>query len=380
MSTSNVYDAIVLGAGAMGSAAAYHLAKAGQRVLLLEQFELNHQKGSSYGFSRIIRYAYDHTDYIELAKTVYPMWQAIEEESGETLYTRTGGLDFGRADQASLHQIMAALTETNIPFETLTPAEAQKRFPQFCFDEDMTVLYQADTGILSASKCVTTHLNLAERYGAVLRSNTPVTKITARSNGITIQTSDGDYAAAHLIITAGSWAKSVLAQLGLDLPLKPMRCQEIYFDTTNPEIYKTDHFPAFIAHMKYAYDRMPYGIADHQNSGLKVAFHGGQLVDHPLQINYTPDQEEVERAHQFTQRYLPGATSLRSTRVCLYTMTPDEHFIIDKHPEYQHIVFGGGCSGHSFKFGTLIGKILTDLALEGKTNHKIDLFNVARFL
>jgi monomeric sarcosine oxidase len=375
-----VYDAIVLGAGAMGSAAAYHLAKAGQRVLLLEQFEIDHQKGSSYGFSRITRYAYDHPVYVHLMKSVFPMWTSLEAELGETLFTRTGGLDFGRPKQSNLQNVMNALEAEAIPYELWTPLEAQKHFPQFRFDHDLLILYQADAGILSASKCVRTHIRLAEQQGAEIRTNTPIIQINPQLDSIEVKTSSETYTAAKLIITAGSWAKSILAGLGLHLPLTPLRCQEVYFETENPTDYEPSRFPTFIGHMLDVYDRDPYGIASHQGSGLKVGFHGGQPVEHPAQINYTPDEKETKRALTIAQQYLPGVKAVRSSRVCLYTMTPDEHFLIDKHPEYSHIVFGGGCSGHSFKFSPLIGSILTDLALNGMTEHDISLFNVQRLL
>ncbi len=373
------YDAIVLGAGAMGSAAAYHLAKAGQKVLLLEQFEFNHQKGSSYGLSRIIRYAYDYPQYVELAKAVFPMWTAFEQEAGEKLYTRTGGIDFGKPNQTSLQNVISTLTQTGIPHEVLSSDEGRKRFPQFQFDDDMIILYQADTGILSASKSVLAHLRLAEKHGAILKANTPIVSVTAHPDSVEVKTADETFSAAKLVITAGSWAKSFLATLGLNLPLTPSRCQEIYFDTQNSERYEGDRFPAFIGHMKFEDTRMPYGIASHQNSGLKVAWHGGQLVNHPSEIDYNPSQNEVDMTLRFTQKYLPDVTGMRATRICLYTMTPDEHWVLDKHPDYQHIVFAGGCSGHAFKFSTLIGKILTDLTLTGETPYDISLFKAARF-
>lgn len=374
----NTYDAIVLGAGALGSAAAYHLAKAGQRVLLLEQFEIDHQKGSSYGFSRIIRYAYDHPVYVELMKSAYPAWAALEEEAGETLYTRTGGLDFGAHDEASLQAVIQCLSQAGIPHEILHAEEIHKRFPQFHLDEDFIALYQADTGILSASRCVKAHVRLAEKHGATILPNTPILEVVAHAKGVSVKTADTTYQAARLIITAGSWMKSVLAGLELNVPLEPERCQEIYFNTHNPENYDSDRFPAFIAHLKDQYGQMPYGIASHQDSGLKVAFHGGKRVNHP--VDYTPDSAEVERAQRFTKRHLPDVISLRSTRICLYTMTPDEHFLLDKHPGYSHVVFAGGCSGHAFKFSNLIGSILSDLALNGTTKHDISLFTVSRFL
>ncbi|MEO8610613.1 MAG: N-methyl-L-tryptophan oxidase [Chloroflexota bacterium] len=377
---ANTYEAIVLGAGAMGSAAAYHLAKAGQRVLLLEQFEIDHQKGSSYGFSRITRYAYEHPSYVHLMKSVFPAWSALEAEAGETLYTKTGGLDFGRPSQLSLKNIMNALDAESIPYELWTAAEGRKHFPQFQFEPDMLIIYQADSGILSASKCVRTHIRLAEHNGADIRANTPIMSITPSADGVEVKTDTDTFSAAKLVITAGSWAKSVLATLGLNLPLIPLQCQEIYFDTDHPADYEPSRFPTFIGHMLDVYDRSPYGIANHQDSGLKVGFHGGKPVEHPSEINYTPDPDEAKRAMGFTERFLPGVKSARTSRVCLYTVTPDEDFVIDKHPEFPHIVFAGGCSGHGFKFSTLIGSILTDLALNGATKHDISRFNVERLL
>jgi glycine/D-amino acid oxidase-like deaminating enzyme len=147
----------------MGSAAAYYLAKAGQRVLLLEQFEFNHQRGSSYGLSRIIRYAYDYPQYVELAKAVYPMWTDLEEEAGEKLYIRTGGIDFGSPDEPSLNKVITTLAETNIPFEIMSAEETSKEFPQFRLSDEMNVVYQADAGILPATKCVLAHLRLVEK-------------------------------------------------------------------------------------------------------------------------------------------------------------------------------------------------------------------------
>ncbi|MBA3875174.1 MAG: N-methyl-L-tryptophan oxidase, partial [Anaerolineae bacterium] len=314
------FDAIVLGAGAMGSAAAYYLAKAGQRVLLLEQFEFNHQKGSSYGLSRIIRYAYDFPQYVELAKAVYPMWAELEAEAGETLYTRTGGIDFGAANDEGMSKIASSLTEGNIPFEMMSAQEARKSFPQFNLSDDMQVLYQGDAGILPASKCVLAHLRLAEKHGAVLKPNTQIVSVTAHKDSVEVKTADETYTATKMVITAGSWAKDFLATLGLNLPLMPCRCQEMYFETNNPANYEIGRFPAFIAHLPSTeYKFMPYGMASNQGSGLKVAWHGGQLFNHPSEIDYTPVQSEIDLALKFGSKYLPDMTGLRAARVCLYT-------------------------------------------------------------
>ncbi len=365
----------------MGSAAAYYLTRAGQRVLLLEQYEIDHTKGSSYGPSRIIRYTYDHPTYIKLSQAAYPAWRAVEEDAGEKLYIRTGGLNFGPQNDTMLQNTLNSVRLMSIPHEVLTAKEAQRRFPQFRFDDDMTVLYQSDSGMLPASKSVLAHVRMAKQRGATVLDNTPATRVNVQHDGVEIQTPADVFHTARLIIAAGPWAKSVLAGLGLDLPLTPMRCQVAYFRPANPVDYEPERFPTFIAHLEHLYGRIPYGMASYLNSGVKVAFHKGQPVKHPSEVNYTPDDDEVEQIRRFTRQYLPGADApLESTMICLYTMTPDEHFIIDRHPEYPHVVFGAGFSGHGFKFSTLIGSILTDLALNGKTEHDIGLFTVSRFV
>jgi len=370
------YDAIIIGAGAMGSATAYHMGKAGQRVLLLEQFDLKHEHGSSQDHTRIIRYSYNQPAYIDLARASYPLWFDLEHESGETLYTRTGGIDFGLPSDARMQGIARSLADKQIAHELLTPTEAQSRFTQFRFSSEMQVIYQPDYGILAAAKGVAAHLRLAQdRYGVEVRANTPVTHITPSRDHVTVTTPAGTFEAGRLIITAGAWAGDVLAELGLSLPLKPMAVQLAYFETG--KAYQADQMPIFIAWID---EFAPYGIPDWNGSGLKVALHGGPQVDHVSQIDYTPTQAAVERIRAFCDVHLPGAADhLKSTRICLYTMTPDEDFIIDRHPQYDNILYASPCSGHGYKFSALIGQIMTDLALKGATPHDISLFQAKRF-
>lgn len=380
---NSTYDVIIVGAGIMGSAAAYALAKHGQSVLLLEQFPLEHHFGSSHDVSRIIRYAYDHPAYVELAKANYPAWLDFEEAAGEQMYFKTGGLDFGHPSQPYLQDLVAALSTQGIPFEQLNPSEAEARFPQFRFDEDMTVIYQADAGVLAATRAVLAHVRLAQAHGAQVLADTPVTRITPTLDGVTVEAGGSRYSAARVIIASGSWAAPMLEELGLSLSLRPMRCQPSYFTPmTTPTAFDIDRFPTFIAHVTGYYgDFHPYGMASLDGSGVKVGFHGGETVDHVSQINYTPDADLVDRVRAFISRHIPDANGpLNSTRICLYTMTPDEHFIIDHHPVHPQIILCSACSGHGFKFGTLIGMILRDLAIEGTTPHNIALFRVSRFL
>ncbi len=375
------YDVIVLGAGIMGAATTYHLSKAGQRVLLLEQFELEHQKGSSHDASRIIRYSYDYPTYVEMAKANYPLWMALQEEAGETLYYRTGGVDFGTPDQPYIQDLIVALNTAGINYETLSPKEAEKRFPQFRFKDDMTVIYQADSGMLAATRSTLAHIRLAQQMGAAVLAETPATKIVPTHDGVEVHTEHEIYSAARLIVTAGGWIGELLEDTGLHLPITPTRVQLAYFQPDNPADYDAAHCPVFIAHVPGIYsEHLPYGLSSLNGSGLKIGLHGGEGVNHPSEINYTPDAEVVDRLRAFMRDHMPGANGkLLLQRVCVYTMTPDEHFIIDKHPEHPQIIICSACSGHGFKFGALIGTILKDLALEGTTSHDISLFNVTRF-
>jgi sarcosine oxidase len=378
MSADTTYDVIVLGLGVMGSAAAYHLARAGQRVLALEQFELDHTLGSSSDVSRIFRYAYAHPAYVPLARAAYPLWAALQAETGVELMRYTGALDFGPADAPTLQATRATLHDAGIPYDWLTPAEAARRFPQFRLDDDMMALYHADAGYLAASRCVVTQTQQAQRYGARIQTRTPVQTIRAAGDSVTVQTASGaTYQAARLIVTAGSWAARLLAQVDLPLPLRPTRQQVLYFETQDIRQFEPERCPVYIVHQEPWY----YGLPSIDGSGLKAAIHNthGEGAD-PDTMKRTVDPDMIETVRAFLRRHVPLADGpLRSSRTCIYTMTPDEHFVIDRHPAYPQIVIGAGFSGHGFKFGILVGQILADLALRGQTAHDISLFGVGRF-
>ena len=377
----NSFDVIVIGAGAMGSAAAYHLSQRGQRVLLLEQFKIDHRKGSSYGYSRIIRYSYDFPEYIELMKDTFPLWFALENELGEKLYHRTGGIDFGPADDETLQATIKSVETGGISHELLSPEEAQRRFPQFQFAEGFKVLYQPDSGFVTPSRALRGHIKLAKRCGAVVKDNTTVEDIRVMNESVEVSASGERYSAGHLIVAAGSWARALLRRTGLDIPLTILRCQLNFMAPADLEPYESDRCPVWIAHVSSRFPESLYGIPSHDGSGFKIAFHGGEAVRHPSEIDYAPDTRNVEELRPFMRAHIPGvaAAETRESRICLYTQTPDEHFIVDLHPAYKHVAIGAGFSGHGFKFSTMIGKILTDLALEGATPHNDRLFKVSRF-
>ena len=371
-------DLIVLGAGATGSAAAYHAARRNLRVILLEQFEIDHQRGSSYGASRIIRYAYDHPAYVRLVRAAYPAWAELEREAGETLVYPTGGVDIGRRGEPPFEATLQTLRDEEIPFELLDPAEAQRRFPQFRLDADMLMIYQADAAVLPASRCVQAHVRLAEQYGAVVHTGEPVQSVELRDHGVTVRTARQTYSAAAMVLTAGAWANDLLTPLGFPLPLRPVRCQENYFAPLHPASYEAGAMPVLVAHLP-EYPFRPYGLPSLDGSGFKLGQHGGSDFD-PHRADRPMDEDALASVRQFAERHLPGATNQQlSSRVCLYTMTPDEHFIVDAHPAYPHLIVGAACSGHAFKFSPVLGSILVDLATEGVTLHDISLFRASRF-
>ncbi len=377
MATDKRYDVIVLGLGVMGTAAAYHLAKDGQRVLGLEQYELDHRMGSSYGESRIIRYAYDHPVYVEMAKAAFPMWRSLEEDSGQKLMVQTGGLDFGFPDWPSLAATKQNLYAAGVPYEWLTPAEVARRFPQFRLDEGMYGGYQPGAGYLAASRCVITQADMAQKCGATLLFKTPVQRVEVLNGSVRIHTATEQYEAETLVLTAGPWASRVLETLDLKLPLQPTREELVFFEPSDKVLFMPDRFPIFIHHAPTWY----YGIANVGGTGLKVAVHGRHEPTDPDHIRRTGDPEYIEQVRRFVQHSIPrGDGNVNEARICLYTVTPDEHFVIDRHPAYPNIAIGAGFSGHGFKFGILVGRMLADLVIHGKTPYDISLFSVKRFL
>ncbi|MEM6444968.1 MAG: N-methyl-L-tryptophan oxidase [Cyanobacteria bacterium P01_D01_bin.123] len=376
------FDAIVIGAGGVGSAAAYYLAKAGQRVLLLEQFEIDHQKGSSYGYSRVIRYTYDNPIYVNLMRAAYPLWFALQAEAEEQLYVKTGGLDFGFPEVDTFQALKSSMDAAQLDYEHLSRDEIHQRYPQFALDTGMEGLFNADTGLLRASHCVLAHIRLAQARGATVMDRTPVLQVMPSDIGAEVLTETDRFTCDRLIITVGSWAKSLLADQGIDLPLKIMPCQLGFYQPENPTDFKPGAFPVFFAHTNGDYGEMPYGIPHADPSiGVKVTtFYGWKTVEKPSQVDYTPSQKWTEDIRNFSRQYIPGAAgALLSTRRCLYTLTPDKHFIVDRHPTYPHIAIGAGFSGHGFKFTTLLGNMLADLAIAGETPHDTSLFRLARF-
>jgi len=379
------YDVIVVGGGVMGSATAYQLAKRGRSVLLLEQFAIGHDRGSSHGHSRIFRLAYDAPEYVQLAQAALPLWRALEHESGADLLLQTGGLDYALPGTPTFEATRATLTGLGIAFEQLDRAAIARRFPQFHMPDDIVGIYQRDSGILDANRCVATLAAAARRHGADLHENEPARRLRAAGAGVEVQSDTASYAADRLVVTAGAWARPLLRQLGLDLPLSVTREQVAFFAPQNaaggvgePDQFAPGRFPIFIHHATTG--PSAYGFPIFGLPGIKLAYHQGGPVIEPESEERAADASITAALHGYLSHWIPAAAGeLLFSQTCRYTNTPDEHFIIDRHPEYPQIVIGSPCSGHGFKFGVLIGAILADLAERGATEHPIGMFGLGRF-
>ena len=377
------FEYLIIGAGSMGSAAAYHLARDGQAVLLLEQFDIGHTRGSSHGESRIIRLSYDHPVYVQLAQAAFQLWAELEQDAGQSLVKHTGGLDLGAPFNPSLEACISNLSALHIRREVLTSDEIQRRFPAFRVADGTIGLYQANAGILPASQCVRVMIDQAIQHGAAVSARTPVRSIRLDADGAAVATDEATYRCRKLIISAGPWAGPLLATLGITLPLAVTQEQYAFFQPHTPEKFQPDCLPVFIHYGTPAGSQRVdyYGFPIFGHAGVKVGeHHAGPIVTADTRT-FEVDDGRLQRLTDYVRATLPDTRgTVLQAATCLYTNTPDQHFIIDRLPAYPHVILAAGFSGHGFKFSILVGRILADLAMRGDTRYPIDLFNLKRFL
>jgi sarcosine oxidase len=374
------FETIIIGAGAMGSAAAYHLARDNRSVLLLEQFEIGHARGSSHGDSRIIRLAYNHPAYIRLAEAAYRLWAELGAETHRQLITPTGGLDMSAPDHPSFKMRVEALQETHTPFEILDTAEMQRRFPQWRLPEKTISIYQATAGILNPGECIALMVDQARTHGAHVLDRTPVRSIRVNDRGAEVVTDDKTYSCKKLIISAGAWAGPLLKTIGVELPLVVTQEQFAYYKVQPSENFQPDRFPVFIHYGSGgAFD--DYGFPIFGHDGIKVGEHHAGPVVTAETRSFEVDPVRLKRLTDYVRAHLPDAIGeAYDATTCLYTNTPDEHFIIDRVPGHSQVIVASPCSGHGFKFSILIGRILANLAETGEGGYPIGLFGLGRFM
>jgi sarcosine oxidase len=368
------YAAIVLGAGVLGASAALHLAPRG-RTLVLERHAFLHERGSSHGGSRIFRHAYEDADHVRLAIAADAAWLALERSSGERLLHRTGGLDLGVAGGGGLDAIEAALRGEGRPVERLTGGEVRERFPAFAFGDDVEALYQPDAGILPATRAVAALLRTAAAAGAELRDREGAAVVHPTSAGVEVVTEAGRYAADRLVVAAGAWTAELLPELAL--PLRVERQQVLYLRVgADARAFAPQRMPVFIDRRGGTYG---FPLFERPNA-VKVSDHEGAPTIELAARSFEIDRDRAASTVAAARALLPGLSAdVVDAQTCLYTKTPDERFVLDRHPDHPHVVVAGGGSGHAFKFGPVLGEAAADLVTLGRTAHDVRAFALARF-
>jgi sarcosine oxidase len=376
MATKLEYEYIVLGLGGFGSAAAYWLSRrAGADVLGIEQFELGHVRGESQDHSRIIRLSYHTPEYVELAKYAYRAWAELEKDSGEQVVLKTGGLDFGpRKSAVPLSGYSGSMDAAGVPYEALDADEIMRRWPQFHLSDDIHGLFQPESGIAMAARANAAHQRMAGEHGATLIDRTPIENIRPSKGEIHITAGATDYTCRKLIIAAGSWSNRALAPFGIQLPLRVTQEQVTYYATSRPDDFQPGRFPIWI----WVDDPCFYGLPIFGERGPKVGQHEGGREVTADSRTFEPDSAALARVQAFLAKYIPTALGpIIYTKSCLYTLTPDRDFVLDNVPEHPDALMAIG-GGHGFKFASLIGRILSELAIDGTTERDIDPFRIDR--
>jgi len=371
------YDVIVMGVGGMGSAALYSLARRGTKVCGIERFGVAHDQGSSHGDTRIIRKAYfEHPDYMPLLHRAYELWAELEEAGGVDLFNPCGFLTLGHPGSETIRGLEACYAAHDMPHERLDRRHTESRFPQFTVEPGMVGFFDPLGGYLRVEDCVAQHVAQARAAGAELLTDTLVSSWEATDDGVIVCTADAEMSARRLVIATGAWAAPGLERLGIDTHV--WRKVLFWYDTPEPGPFLPDSFPTFYVEKSYGHF---YGFPSVDNKGVKVAEHLAETpIDDPAALDREVHPEDEPPVQRFVSETFPGVAARHTSHaVCMYTVTPDWNFVIDRHPLYPQVVIVGGFSGHGFKFASVVGEIAADLALEGATRHPIEFLGIGRF-
>lgn len=371
------FDTIVVGVGGMGSATLAQLASRGQRVLGIERFTIPHDRGSSHGLSRIIRLAYyEHPSYVPLLRRAYELWRELERTVGDPLLRITGSIDAGPAGSQVFEGSRRSCELHGLTHEVLDHGELRRRYPAYHLPAETLAVFQPDGGFLAPERCIEAHVALARARGADVHQSEQVLGWDARDDGVTVRTDHRTYRAEHLVVTAGAWAGSLVEELrGLAVPERQVVA---WFQPRRPDLFEPGRFPVFnllVDEGRY------YGFPASGVLGFKVGrYHHREERADPDTLDrevHSPD-EEILRG--FVERYFPdGSGEILSSTVCTFTNSPDEHFIIGVARACPRVSFAAGFSGHGFKFCSVVGEIMADLAERGTTRHDVSLFRPERF-
>lgn len=371
------FDVIVLGLGANGSSATYHLSKNGVKVLGIDRFTPPHNHGSSHGQSRIIRQAYHESPmYVPFVKEAYKLWQELEQETGTKLLMQTGGIVLGNENAAVVRGAKLSAEMHNLPCEILNKNEIETRFPALKPAEDTIAVLDTTAGILFPEACIQTYLVEAQKAGAFLCCNEKVLRVVPGKDFVEIITNKNTYQAAKLVVSVGAWLTQLLPELHLPLTIER---QVLYWFTdkrSNPNL-RPNSLPIYI--WEPSPDQVFYGFPD-LGDGIKTAFHHNGNIIEPDALAQKVSKEEISSMKAVVQTHFKINAALNYAVTCMYTNTPDGDFIIDLHPQHENIVVASPCSGHGFKFASITGKILCDMATNRPVLLDLSSFSIDRFL
>lgn len=375
---SDRYDAVVVGVGGIGSATTYHLADRGLDVLGLERYDVPHDMGSSHGVTRIIRKPqYEDPAYVPLVRRAYGLWRDLEDLTGRDLLSITGGIDAGPPGSDVVEGSLTSCAEHDIDHEVLSAGEVNDRFPGYDLPETHRAVYQPDGGYLVPEQCIIAHVEAAQRAGATVRAREPMREFaTLPDGGVRVTTSKGTEEADRLIVTAGAWTPRLVPRLrGIAVPERQVLA---WLQPRSPAAFDPARFPVFVHETD---DGHYYGFPRHDVPGFKFGKfnHLEETVDpDAMDREPRPDDERLLRA--YAERYFPdGAGPTMKLATCMFTNTPDGHFILDRLPDTPRVTVGAGFSGHGFKFASAIGEVLADIAVDAETDHDVDPFRLGRF-
>lgn len=372
------YDVIVAGVGAMGSAACWHLAQRGLRVLGLERFDLGHGMGSSHGLSRIIRLAYfEGSHYVPIVKRAHELWAKTGEQAGLKLLHVTGSLDLAPIGAGPVESSLQSCLDHGLDHEQLDRAEIGRRFPAFHLPEGHIGLWQPGGGFVASEKAIYAHVGLAQSRGADIHTNEPMLDWSPTADGgVTVRTERGSYSAGRLVITSGGWISDAVPALARQVHTVKQAIG--WFTTRRPELFREGAFPVFIL---TAEEGSFYGFPLYEHPGFKIGGpHFAREPIDPREADRTPSPRQVGLIQNCLKRYLPEAAGAPLTlKGCVYTVSPDEDFIIDSVPGVPQAVFASCCSGHGFKFASAIGEILADLTTDTASPFDLSPFSLGRF-
>ena len=371
------YDVIVLGLGGMGSATLFHLARRGLRVLGLERFDLVHEHGSSHGLTRIIRLAYwEHPAYVALLRRAYELWRELERISSERLLHITGSVDAGPPGGPVFEGALRSSELHDLPHEVIDGAELHRRFPGYRLPREIRALYQPDGGFLLPERCNVAHVEQALAYGAEVHCRETVLDWEVAGGLARVRTERGRYEAGRIVVCAGPWASKLIPELaGLAVPERQVLA---WLQPSRPEHFRPGVFPVFNLEVE---EGRYYGFPSFLIPGFKFGkyHHRGEVVD-PDAPAREPEPEDEALLRAFARRYFPdGEGPTMMLKACLFTNSPDRHFVLDRHPDHPEVAIAAGFSGHGYKFCSVVGEVMADLAQAGETGYDIELFRLKRF-